>query len=357
MTPADPVRILVAVPALNEAAHIEACIASLMAPEAEMARVRIVVVDGGSTDGTQARLRALRDRFPNLTVIDNPLRLQSAALNRVVATCAAPANDILVRCDAHSVYPRRYVLDVAESLLARDAAVLATCMDAGGTSGFQRAAAWLADARIGSGGAAHRGGRISGYVDHGPHAGFRLDWFRRVGGYDASFSHNEDAELDHRIALAGGRIWLDAGIRVAYSVRPTLAALARQYWTYGRGRARTVRKHRLRPRLRQMLPPLLVAALLLGLPLAPATPLALLPAAAYAAAVAMVSLIALMRMRRFCGLWAGPAMAAMHLAWGVGFLVETGFGHPGALPDYPDATVTASRRQAARRPGGRTVSG
>ena len=64
-------RILVAVPALNEAAHIEACIASLMAPEAEMARVRIVVVDGGSTDGTQARLRALRDRFPNLTVIDN----------------------------------------------------------------------------------------------------------------------------------------------------------------------------------------------------------------------------------------------------------------------------------------------
>ena len=194
------------------------------------------------------------------------------------------------------------------------------------TSGFQRAAAWVADARIGSGGAAHRGGRASGYVDHGHHAGFRLDWFRRVGGYDASFSHNEDAELDHRIALAGGRVWLDAGIRVAYSVRPTLAALARQYWTYGRGRARTVRKHRMRPRLRQMLPPLLVAALLLGLPLAPATPLALLPAAAYAAAVAMVSLVALVRMRSFCGLWAGPAMAAMHLAWGAGFLVETGFG-------------------------------
>lgn len=327
MTPADPARILVAVPALDEAAHIDACIASLMNPAAEMARVRIVVADGGSRDGTQARLAALRGRFPNLTVIDNPLRLQSAAINRIVATCTTPAHDILVRCDAHAVYPPRYVLDVAESLLASDAAALATCMDARGTGPFQRAAAWIADTPIGSGGAPHRGGCISGYVDHGHHAGFRLDWFRRVGGYDATFSHNEDAELDHRLALAGGRVWLDARIRLAYAMRPTLPALARQYRTYGAGRARTLRKHRTRPRLRQALPPLLVATLLLGLLLTPATRLALLPALAYAAAIPAVSLVAFTRMRSPCGLWAGPAMAAMHLAWGTGFLAEAALGN------------------------------
>ena len=215
----------------------------------------------------------------------------------------------------------------------------------------------LADARIDSGGAAHRGGRISGYVDHGHHASFRLDWFRRVGGYDASFSHNGDAELDHRIALAGGRIWLDAGIRVAYSVRPTLAALARQYSTYGTGGPGSRASTGCGRACARCSPPLLVAALLLGLPLAPATPLALFargrirgrrgdgqPDRADADA-------------KICGLWAGPAMAAMHLAWGWASSSRPASATPAPCPDYPDATVTASRRHAARSRGGRTVSG
>lgn len=323
MTPVDPARILVAIPALNEASHIEACIASLMRPGAEMSRVRVVVADGGSKDGTVSIVTALARRFPGVSVIGNPGRLQSAGLNRVVATCAEPGHDILVRCDAHSIYPPRYVLDVAESLVARDAAALATPMDAIGAGCFQKAAAWIADTRIGSGGSAHRGGRRSGYVDHGHHAGFSLEWFRRVGGYDETFSHNEDAELDHRLGQAGGRIWLDADIRLNYLVRPTLAALAKQYWRYGLGRARTVRKHHMRPRIRQLAAPILVAAIGLGVLLAPLTWLGFLPLAAYALALVGTSAVGVVKLGTPCGLWAGPALAAMHLPWGAGFLRGT----------------------------------
>ena len=220
--------------------------------------MRVVVADGGSRDATRAVVAGLASEFPNLELIDNPGRLQSAALNRIVETCARPEHRVLVRCDAHAVYPPGYVLRVAASLAAREAAALAVPMDAVGAGRFQRAAAWVVDTPLGSGGAPHRGGRRSGWVDHGHHAGIRLDWFRRVGGYDPGFSHNEDAELDHRLTLAGGRIWLDARIRVAYPMRATPAALARQYWRYGRGRARTVLKHRLRPRPRQLAPVLTV---------------------------------------------------------------------------------------------------
>jgi succinoglycan biosynthesis protein ExoA len=178
----------------------------------------------------------------------------------------------------------------------------------------------VVDTPLGSGGAPHRGGRRSGYVDHGHHAGFRLDWFRRIGGYDPGFSHNEDAELDHRLALAGGRIWLDAGIRVAYVVRDSLAALARQYWRYGRGRARTVLKHRLRPRLRQAIPALNAAGLALCLGLAALHPGFLAVPVAYLALLAATSIWIALRHRSACGLWAGPALAAMHLSWGAGFL-------------------------------------
>lgn len=323
MTSVDPARILVGVPALDEARHIEACIASLMVPAEAMTRVRIVVADGGSTDGTQAVVARLVERFPNLVLMSNPARLQAAAINRVVAAHATADHDILVRADAHAVYPPRYVLDVAECLVARDAAAVATTMDATGAEGFQRAAAWVMDTRLGTGGAAHRGGRVSAWVEHGHHAGFRLDWFRRVGGYDESFSHNEDAELDHRIGLAGGRIWLESRLRLAYSVRPSPGALARQYWNYGAGRARTMRKHRLRPRPRQILPPAMVAVIGLGLVLTPLTPLGYLPLGIYAACLVAVSIAGAFALGRLYGLWAGPALAAMHLSWGAAFLCET----------------------------------
>ena len=37
------------------------------------------------------------------------------------------------------------------------------------------------------------------WADHGHHALMRISAFRAVGGYDESFSHNEDAELDYRL--------------------------------------------------------------------------------------------------------------------------------------------------------------
>jgi len=317
-------EILVAVPVLNEAAHIEACLASLIGNDPFMAGVRVVVADGGSRDTTVALVDQLTDRYPGLRRIDNPQRLQAAAINTVVADQAQPGHRYLVRCDAHATYPPGYVRAVADSLAARpDAASVATPMDAVGEGCFQRAAAWIVDTPLGSGGSAHRGGKRSGWVDHGHHAGFRLDWFRRIGGYDKSFSHNEDAEFDHRLRLAGGKVWLDADIRLNYSMRPTPGALWRQYWNYGRGRARTVLKHRMRPRARQMIPVINLVGMLAGLVLSFATPLTLLWPAAYAVALMVVSALGTVRLRSACGLWAGPVLAIMHNAWGAGFLVQT----------------------------------
>ena len=318
-----PNEILVAVPALNEAAHIERCLASLIGDDAFMRQVRVVVADGGSHDATVTLVNQLTGRFPNLRQIDNPQRLQAAAINAVVATMAEPEHRILVRCDAHATYPPGYVRAVANSLIDRpDAASLATPMDATGTNGFQRAAAWIVDTPLGSGGSAHRGGRRSGWVDHGHHAGVRLDWFQRIGGYDESFSHNEDAEFDHRLGLAGGRVWLDADIRLDYSMRPTPGALWRQYWNYGQGRARTLLKHRMRPRLRQMIPVVNLLGMAAGLALSPVIPMAILWPAAYAAMLVAVSLVGALRLQSPSGVWAGPVLGIMHNAWGAGFLVQ-----------------------------------
>lgn len=315
-----PGAVLVAVPALNEANAIEACLDSLIGDDPWMRQVQVVVADGGSRDSTRDIVGKLQTRYPNLSLIDNPGRLQSAGINRVVDQAATDAHQILVRCDAHALYPPHYVQDVATALASRpEAASLATPMDAKGQGCFQRAAAWVVDTPLGSGGSAHRGGQKSHWVDHGHHAGFRLDWYKRIGGYDESFSHNEDAEYDHRLGLAGGRVWLEADIRLDYTMRPSLRALARQYLNYGRGRARNVAKHRMRPRPRQLIPVINFAGLVLALLLSLVWPWALIAPLGYLAVLALVSALAVRRIGP-CGLWAGPALAAMHNAWGLGFL-------------------------------------
>lgn len=321
-------KILVAVPALNEADHIRDCLLSLLA-DPWMQDVRIVVADGGSTDATRAIVAGMAESHPNLRLIDNPGRLQSAAINAVAATCAEPEMEIMVRCDAHSTYPPGFVRKVVTALAERpEAASVVTPMDATGEGCFRGAAAWIVDTPLGSGGSAHRGGRRSQWVDHGHHAGFRLEWFRRLGGYDESFGHNEDAEYDHRLGLAGGKVWLDADIRLDYSVRATPAALARQYWNYGRGRARTVMKHRMRPRLRQMIPVANLVLLGLCLLLSPLLPALLILPLAYLAVLVAVSVVCAVRLGSPCGLWAGVALGIMHNFWGAGFLRQALAGRP-----------------------------
>ncbi len=321
---ASPVRmvagaeVLVVIPVLNEEAHIEACLRSLMTGDGRMRDTEIVVADGGSTDRTRMIVEDLRDEFPNLRLINNSKRLQSAAVN-LAARQAAPGRRIMVRCDAHAIYPANYVMKVADALGARGVASVVVPMDAIGKTCFQKANAWIVDTPLGSGGSAHRGGRKSMYVDHGHHAGFDLKSFLQVGGYDETFSHNEDAEFDTRLAQAGGQIFLDADIRLVYLPRTTMWSLARQYFNYGKGRARTLMKHGEKPKLRQLIPPATLAGCVLGLAIAPFTAWGLLLPGTYLAALAGASLLVTVRYASLCGLMAGPASATMHMSWSAGF--------------------------------------
>ncbi|MEO0881128.1 MAG: glycosyltransferase family 2 protein [Pseudomonadota bacterium] len=314
-------QVLVAVPTLNEAVHIEACIRSLLAGDDRLADIKLVVADGGSTDSTCKIVQALQTEFPNLHLIHNSKKLQSAAVNLVAREQRSDGHIYLIRCDAHAAYPPGYIMAVADRLAAKKTGSLVVCMDSvGGDTCFQRANAWVVDTPIGSGGSAHRAGAKSGFVDHGHHAGFDLAAFTSVGGYDETFSHNEDAELDHRLVAAGERIWLDADIRLDYHPRSDAKSLAKQYVSYGKGRARTLLKHRKVPKLRQLAPVAVFLGSIVSVLLAPLVPWVLVAPAAYLSLLVGTSAWGLVAMRSACGLLAGPAAGIMHMAWATGFL-------------------------------------
>ncbi len=320
--------VLVVIPTLNEVRHLATVVSALTRDLPQNRSVSVVIADGGSTDGTIELARQLEAKDSRVHYLHNPLRLQSAAVNLAVQRFGADA-EVLIRCDAHCGYPERFVDALLESLERSGADAVVVPMDSSGETCFQRAVAWTSNTWAGTGGAAHRAGRHSGFVDHGHHAAFRMASFRRAGGYDQAFSHNEDAELDCRQRLLGSRIYLDAEIRLSYHPRSSIIGLARQYYAYGLGRSRTVRRHPSSIRARQLALPFHWGVCLLALALAPWWSWGLLWPAAYAAVLALTSLLIAAQQGSACGLLSGIAAAVMHSSWASGFLAGCmGWGVP-----------------------------
>ena len=320
-------KVLIVIPTLNEARHIETVITTLL-PFAEAHGARIVVADGGSEDGTPEIVRQIAARAPCVTLLHNPARLQADGINLAVATHGAGA-EWLIRIDAHSHYPQDYCATLLAEAQSTGADSVVVRMQAEGAQGLQDLIARTQNSPLGNGGAAHRNGGAGRWVDHGHHALMRLAAFRAVGGYTPGFSHNEDAELDLRLTRAGYRIWLTARTALRYLPRATLTALARQYYQFGRGRARTMRCHQMRPAARQAvliaLAPLVVLA-----SAAPYAPLLALPAAIWALACLSAGVWLAARDRDARMLACGPIAALMQLSWSAGFWRQWLSPAPGA---------------------------
>ena len=191
-------------------------------------------------------------------------------------------------------------------------------MHAEGRGFLQRIIADAQNSPLGNGGSAHRLAGGGAWVEHGHHALIRTSAFRNVGGYDESFSHNEDAELDRRMIAAGHRIWLTGLTRLTYFPRRGIRPLMRQYYNFGRGRARNLIKHGARPGLRQAVVALLAPALSLAL-LTPLHPLLALPLIVWLLACLAGGVAIALQTRRPAGLVSGFVAGLMHLAWSVGF--------------------------------------
>lgn len=304
---------LVVVPCLNEAKHIEGVLSQIFS-DRRIGRMLVVVADGGSTDGTAEIVRRLAETRPDLLLLHNDKRLQSAAINLAVATHGAGMT-WLARVDAHAEYPADYISRLIAVGEEKGADSVTTSMTARGDTCFQKAAAAAQNSKLGTGGSAHRAGSKSAWVDHGHHALMRIEAFRTVGGYDETFSHNEDAELDLRLAAGGYRIWLTTEVTIDYFPRATARALFRQYRNYGAGRARTVRLHKTPLKIRQMLPMAVAPAVILAFAAPLFWPLPL-PALVWAS----ICLAYGATLGPGCAAFSGWPAMVMHFGWSLGFL-------------------------------------
>lgn len=336
--------VTIAMPAYNEENYIEACIASVQAQDYPKDQIEILVADGRSTDKTLDILARLSAEDPRIKVIDNPARLQAAGLGQLVK---AASGDIIVRMDVHCEYAPDYVRKCVETLERTGADNVGGAQRAKAKSFFQRALCAALDSPLGVGGAKYRSADSEGFVDTVFLGAFRRKVFETVGLWDPGAITNEDSELNQRILESGGQIYLSRDIIVHYFPRDSLKTLAKQYYKYGRGRARTLLKLGSFPTLRPALPFLMVCggATLLTLP--PLWPLAPIAFATYALATGAEAV----RVGGKLGPKAVPLIWAMfptlHVSHGVGF--AAGLLQYFRKPDWPEQPERIAPRKVQLR--------
>lgn len=266
--------------------------------------VEVVVADGGSVDPT-AELAA---SFAKVVVVDNPQRSRPAGLNVAIARASG---EILVRVDARTRIAPDYVSACVDALERTGAAIVGGPMAYEATTPAQRGVAAAMSSRLGAGPAEFR--RLGGeprYVDTVYLGAFRKEVVEDLGGYDEWSGGNEDAELAFRAQQRGG-VYLDPAISSTYVAREGLAPLAKQFYRYGKNRARTVRKHPTSLSWRQ----LAVPGLFLGL----LSPWRRAVAAAYGTAMVAVCLAEAARDPE-AAIKSGKYLPIIHISWGTGFV-------------------------------------
>ncbi len=311
--------ISVVIPALNEERHVADCLRSVIAQTYPHDRLEVLVADGGSTDRTRAIVAEFSARHPFIRLIDNPGRIQACGLNRAIE---ASQGSLIARLDAHAAWRPEHLARCVALLEATGADNVGGTMEVLGDNPLAEAVGCATASPFGVGGARYRYATREQEVDTVWLGCMRRSALDRAGLYDESLAVHEDYELNHRIRATGGRIVFSPDLPATYWARDSWAALARQFFRYGRAKATVARRTPAVMRPHHMVPPLAVAA----------APLVVLAAfgergrgaaigagAAYAGACVAAGLVAGRGRSASVRARIPLVFPVLHAAWGAGF--------------------------------------
>ena len=307
----------VILPVLNEANHLADAVKAILKQDYQ-GKFEVILAVGPSKDETLEIANELASTDSRVVVVLNPTGRTAAGLNIALAKSSSP---IIVRVDGHAEIPSNY-LSIAVELLRNTGAVnVGGLMGAVGKTKFEKSVARAMRSPLGVGAAKFHTGGGSGEVDTVYLGCFLREALTEIGGFDERFIRAQDWELNFRLRERGGKIFFDPRLEVTYRPRPNLAALAKQYFEYGRWRRVVSRKHTGTINYRYLAPPLALAATIVSLVTGLlVSPWLLVPAGIYAGFTVLAG-IALGK-GLLEKLLLPAVLFTMQMSWGAGFITS-----------------------------------
>lgn len=309
--------ISVILPVLNEEEHLDGAVRSILSQK-YLGAIEVILALGPSHDRTNEIATELSRNDSRIVLVENPSGRTAAGLNLALGKSQSP---VVVRVDGHAQIPDDYFALVVEILNATGAVNVGGLMAAVGITPFEKAVAGAMRSPLGVGASRFHTGGGAGEVDTVYLGAFRREALVAIGGFDERFTRAQDWELNFRLRENGGIVYFDPRLHVTYRPRPSVHALAKQYFEYGRWRRVVSRRHLGTINYRYLAPPLALTgflfSLLTGLFIHRSL---LIPAGIYIFFIAAASLrIGSSWKERFLLLVVLPTM---HFSWGAGFITS-----------------------------------
>jgi succinoglycan biosynthesis protein ExoA len=331
-----PVSVIMCV--RNERRHLATAVAAILEQDYP-APLDVVIAVGPSNDHTPDIAAELARADQRVRVVANPSGRTPDGLNRALAATMHP---VIARVDGHAMLPPGYLRRAVQVLRETGAGNVGGVMAAEGETPFEQAVARAMTSWLGVGGARFHTGGEPGPVDTVYLGVFRRELLTRLGGYDERFTRAQDYELNVRLREVGETVWFDPQLRVTYRQRPTVRALADQYFNYGHWRWMVTRQHPRSVRGRYLAPPATLLACLAGVVVAAiGRPIGLVVPAGYVASVVVGSIGIGRDLPRPALVRLAPVLVTMHMSWAAGFLTSALRG-----TSLPPARPAPSERQS-----------
>lgn len=187
---------------------------------------QVVVVDGGSSDGTVAALEAWAARSSVPVVVhEAPGTNISAGRNLAIARAEG---EVIAVTDAGAVADERWLERLSAPFAHASVEAVSGFYVAGGESWFGRCLTTVITPQLPE-------IEPDEFLPSSRSVAFRKRLWERVGGYPEQLDHCEDIVFDLAIRDAGVRFQFEPDAIVTWNGRSSARAFARQYYYYARG--------------------------------------------------------------------------------------------------------------------------
>jgi glycosyltransferase involved in cell wall biosynthesis len=324
VTRPEPFQVSVIMPCLNEAKNIRSCLNSVVDNDFPKHRLELLVVDGKSDDGTREIVSEFTQRYSWIKLLDNVRKTTPVAMNIGVQSAKG---QIVMRMDAHTVYPVNYISGLVNWLVKSQADNVGgiSIVRPANQSSKADAIAFALSHPWGVGNSHFRiGAAEPKWVDTVPFGCYWKELFSRIGLYNEALLRNQDDELNHRLIRQGGRILLVPEIVSFYTARESLKKLWTMFYQYGYFKPLAARTIGAVMTTRQLIPSTFLLGVFVAAALSPwSEAMAVLfrvIVIAYAALDFTVSLRAALERGLHCGLWSVVVFPILHISYGIGYL-------------------------------------
>jgi len=221
----------VIIPCRNEERLIEKCIFSIQHFEVpDGLQIEILIIDGLSDDNTRKILGNIIKVDSRIRLVDNPRKFSVYALNLGIAEAKG---ELIMRLDAHSIYPPNYLKDLYTTWCDIKADCVGGVIETlpGDESFSAKLVQGITTHQFGVGNSSFRTTGEHGYKDTVPFGFFHREVFRKFGKYNELLIRGEDYEFSSRIRNGGGKIWQNGNVIIKYFNQPSLFTFYKKQFT------------------------------------------------------------------------------------------------------------------------------